>query len=199
MVQNFPGPYELRFFYTTPESGLTLNHVQRLNLNLTTQPNVGDAFVNINAVTRGGVATPDLATVVEDWLTLIDDEFSTTVSFPNVELWEYTPLTFDAKFISAYSPTANAGVNAAPTIPAQQSIITFRTAEGGILKINLMETVRSAQQQQSFPTGTPSINAIATFVTGSTNWILARDTSYPISRLRWLPGRNEALFKKRFR
>lgn len=199
MALNFPGPYELRIRYDTLHSGVTLIHQQRLNVDLTADPTPGDAFNNINAKTRGGIVTPDLAACVEAWFTLLRVRFHTTTTFGLVELWKYAPLTFDATFITSYNPVIVAGTSVNPTISTQQETLTFRTIEGGILRIQLMESVASTNQRQAYPTGDPNIDPIFVFVFGTTNWILARDTSYPFSAINHLGGQNEKLFRVRFR
>lgn len=200
MVQNFPGPYELRVEYTTKIGGTPLIHTQRLNVDLTAVPTPGDDFTNINLKTRGGILTPDLATGVENWLGLIDARFNISTDFGIVELWAYVPLTFDATFISAYSPTIVAGTDAVnSTIVAAQEVYTFRTVEGGVMRLTWIETTSLPTQPESFPTGTASINAIEQFIIGASNWVLARDTSYPFASMRFLGGQNEKTFRQRFR
>ncbi len=199
MVQNFPGPYELRFSYQTVTGGVTLSHTQRLNIDLTADPNPGDAFNNINAKTRAGIATPDLATVVEAWITLMAYRFHTTTVFGIVELWKYTAQSFDALFISSYNPTANAGLNANPVQGTRQEVFTFRTQEGGILRIQLMEGMFDSNVKEPYPTSAQDVDDIFEFVISTVNWILARDTSYPFSALNHLGSENEKLFRIRHR
>lgn len=199
MVDNFPGPYELRFRYDTVVSAVTLQHQQRLNLALTADPNPGDAFNNIQAITRGGIATPDLQAACGAWLTLLAQRFHTSTTFGIVELWKYTPLTYLAQFISAYTPAVAAGVSTDPTTVAQQETFTSRTVEGGIHRIQLMESVATVQIRTAYPTLNADIDAIFDFVASSINWILARDTSYPFASLNHLGGQNEKLFRIRFR
>jgi len=200
MVQNFPGPYELRIEYTTLIGAIPIIHTQRLNLDLTTIPNPGDDFTNINVVTRGGVATPVLSAVVDSWLFLVAGRFEDVTTFGIVELWKYTPLTFDAVFISAYTSVVTNGSDVTnPTVVATQEVYTFRTQEGGIMRLTWLETITAAAQPQTFPTGSATVDAIETFVVSSINWILARDTSYPFASLRFLGGQNEKTFRQRFR
>jgi hypothetical protein len=199
MALNFPGPYELRLNYTTVHTGVTLEHTQRLNVDLTADPTPVDAFNNINAKTRGGIVTPDLAAAVEAWLALIAPRFHTSSAFGIVELWKYVPLTFDAQFISSYNPTVVAGTDTNPTVATQQETLTFRTLEGGILRIQLMESVANTNQREPYPTGDVDIDPIFVFVFGTSNWILGRDTSYPFSAINHLGGQNEKLFRARFR
>ena len=199
MVQNFPGPYEIRLTYVTTVSGVPLGHTARYNLDLTAAPNPGDDFTNINVKTRGGIATPDLATAMEDWLGLLKVRHGTATTFGVIELWSYTPLTFDAIFISAYSPTIVAGTSVDLVVVSGMETYTLRTTEGGILRLVGIETTVGTNLRIPYPTTTASVDAIFDFVKGLTNWILGRDTSYPFAALNFLGGQNEKTFRQRFR
>jgi hypothetical protein len=50
MTLNFPGPYSLAISYV--ENGLT--HIQTLNIALSTDPDPGTPFSELNAVKKGG-------------------------------------------------------------------------------------------------------------------------------------------------
>jgi hypothetical protein len=200
MVENFPGPHELRFSYTTLIGAIPLTHTQRLSLALTTDPNPGAAFNNINAITRGLSVEPDLAAVVEAWLTLIAPRFPEDAVFGIVELWKYEPGGYQASFISAYSPTKTTGDNAVnSSLPAAQEVLTFRTMEGGVMRVTWIETTSGSTQPLPYPTSITGVDEIFEFVIGLTNWILARDTSYPFAALRFLGGQNEKTFRQRWR
>lgn len=200
MAANFPGPYELRFTYTTVPAGLTaLPHTQRLNLDLTTTPTPGTAFADIDAKTKGGILTPDLASVVDAWHSLIDILHNDQTTLGITELWSYTPLSFQSVFISSYNSGITDGLTVAAAIPAQQDILTFRTLEGGTLKVNFMERPASPYGSFAYPTAVAVIDAVFDFVTSDASWILARDTSYINGNLNWLVGQNEKLFRTRYR
>lgn len=199
MVQNFPGPYELRLSYVTQVAAVPLTHTARYNLDLTAAPTPGDDFTNINVKTRGGISTPDLAAVVEAWLALLAPRHATATSFGVLELWAYAPLSFDATFVSAYSPTIVVGTNVTGIRVAGMETYTFRTTEGGILRLVGIETSVTTNDRIPYPTGTSSADDIFDFVKGLTNWILGRDTSYPFAALNFLGGQNEKTFRQRFR
>ncbi|MGH9993576.1 MAG: hypothetical protein ACREAZ_13270 [Nitrososphaera sp.] len=200
MVTNFPGPYEVRILYdTTPTGQPRLFHQQRLNVALVGTPAPGTPFSAITAVTRGGVSTPTLSAAVDAWLTLMQPIFHTTSGFGLVELWKYTPNSFEAQFISSYNSALIAGTSPSVSGVAQQDVYTFRTLEGGIMRINFMEGINRPYQKQLYPTLTGAIDAVFAFIIGTTNWILARDTSYPFAALHYLAGQNEKLFRIRFR
>lgn len=201
MVQNFPGPYTLRFLYSSGDlnPGGDFSHGEELNLDLTAVPDAGSAFADIDAKTKGGILTPALNTLVEAWITLIAPFWQTITTFGNVELFKNVPLSHEADFISSYTPTANLGTGVGSNTPASQGIMTFRSLEGGILRLNFMEVIFPAAASSLLPVGNTALDAMEAFVISDASWILARDTSYINSGLRWLPGINERLFKKRYR
>lgn len=199
MALNFPGPFEVRLTQTALFASDPLAHTQRLSVDLTTDPPPGTGFLSINVKTKGGILTPTLASAIEAWLTLLKVQFADETSFGIVELWKYVPLSFEASFISSYNPTVVLGTSLDTTVKANQEIYTFRTTEGGIMRINLMETVRAVGLTISYPTGDAAEDAIFDFITSDANWILARDTSYPLASLNFLPGQNEKSFRQRFR
>ena len=58
MTLNFPGPYQVRIFYTTTSSSVAQVHMQALNLFIPSEPDPGTAFVDITpAWPAGGTPT----------------------------------------------------------------------------------------------------------------------------------------------
>lgn len=198
MALNFPGPYEVRLVYSTTPAGFPiLIHEQRLNCQIDSAPVPGETFDNITVLTRSG-ANIALDVAVDDWLVLIKPMFGTTTEFVLAELWKYAPDSFDATFISSYE-ILELGTGVGATQVAGQVIQTFRTINGGIMRLSFMESSIASGVSQT-PPFTPAVfNTIADFVTSASNWIYARDNSYPIARFKVNPGQNEALFKRRFR
>lgn len=198
MAFNYPGPYEIRLFYsTTPVGHPQMTHEQRLNCVVDSSPVPGTDFADITVETRSG-ANIALDVAVDQWVNLLQPNFHTSSEFVLAELWKYTPDTFDASFISAYE-IVEVGTSVGATVVAGQAILSFRTVNGGIMRLNLMESIHAVGQQQTFPTSVVVINDIADAIVASTNEWYARDNSYPISRYKFSPGQNEALFKRRFR
>jgi hypothetical protein len=198
MTINFPGPFELRLNYTTQITNVTFGHQARYNVILNPEPSPGTAFADIDIDLRGG-GSALLDTYCASWITLIDELYnSTTATFQNWELWKYTPLSFEASFVSAQDIGVN-GSSGAALFAAGQSILSFRTLEGGIMKLNFMESIVSAAASDPAPYTPSGLEAIRTFILGTTNGFLGRDTSYPFASIAHYPGQNEVLFKKRFR
>lgn len=193
MAENFPGPYELRIQYDTQ---LTYGrHIQRLNIDLTADPEPGPTtFAELTVVKNVG-NTP-LNTAVEAYLTLFRQMFNTAVDIGPITLWKYTPLTYESTFVTVYEPVIVSGTSGSATQQAGQAIITFYTEEGGILKLNFMESTHAHAADQAFPTNVSVVNNIADFVTGDDGFFIGRDTSRVLARKGWFPGINEALWKK---
>lgn len=195
MAINFPGPYELRFFYEV--DGLA--HQHRHSLDVPVDPAPGTPFLNIESISRLGNPVQLDTWVDSVWTELAPIYNTTSSSFGIVELWKYTAGTFDAQFISAYN---SAVTPSSPTqhIPAQQATFTFRTIEGGIFKVQLMESVLAGNGVNTYPIGGANYDDIfELFTNGGLSPALGRDTSYPFAALRVSLGPNEAVWRKRYR
>jgi hypothetical protein len=200
MALNYPGPYEVRYIYQcTATPGGELEHQTRLSLALEADPDVGTLFADIDVTPR--VAAPvDLQTVCNAFVQLVIDVYETGNSmWDRVELWKYTPDTFLATYISQLG-LAEDGDAVGSVVPAAQSIFTYRTEEGGIMKVTLMEPSHTPMVKQVYGDLNPPEDAIVDwFLDDAASFHLARDTSYPTAFLGWFPGQNEHVFKKRFR
>lgn len=199
MAINFPGPYELRIFYTVAVSGgLTLTHSQRLNVALTADPDPGTAF-GLITVNRGGASTDTLETVLNEWIALVRTIYNTSnTSFTLAELWKYEAQSFEASFVSAQDISLG-GSAAGGNVVTGQAIFTFRSAEGGVLKVNFMESILASGNKLQYAALSADGKAIVDYIIAVDGPFLARDTSQPFAFIATYPGQNEALFKKRFR
>lgn len=208
MTTNFPGPYEVRLFYSVNVTGAggVLQHEQRLNVQCASDPSVGTAFSAITLVNGYG-HNLDLQAVVDAWVAICKPlHNSGSATFDYAELWKYTPGTFLSSFVSSYTVGVG-GTSGSSVVPASQSIYTFRSTEGGILKISLLDTVEAVNALPKTYAGLSALEkAVADFVlddvpVGYTygNFFLARDTSYPFGFNRLFNGQNEKVFKKRYR
>lgn len=206
MTLNYPGPYELRIAYTPDTlAATTLQHMQRVNVKLVEPAAQGQAFSAYNFEDINGVVTQTLDTLVEDWLTAIMAAFNDGTTVDSVELWKYpTAQSFDSIFWATYQPTANAGTSVSSGQAGNQSIFTFRSQEGGTMKVSLMEPVDAMAPPVAYAALSAVNKAIVDFVLGGdgVNYsapFLARDTSYPFAFNRLFVGQNESTFKKRNR
>lgn len=193
MAVNYPGPYQLDIHYTV--SGET--HVAKYNVNLETAPSPGDSMSLINLVQRDGGLTPILSAIT-DWVNVIKAQFHTSVTFDLAELWSVAPLSTDRTYINSQT-IGIAGTSSNPVNLAHQVTMTFRTVEGGVMKIILLETSGVTLVREPYAGAHPGYQAIMDYVEGDDGWFLGRDTSYPIAKLNVIGGQNERVFKKRYR
>ena len=198
MAINFPGPYEVRINYNCNIGGLILNHTQRLNVRISGTPDVGTPFGSINCLRRDDQAF-NLASEVDAWVALLRPLYlAGGTNFTTAELWKYTAQSFESSFVSSYS-IGLAGTGGANNVGAGQVIWSFRTEEGGIMKIALMESAIQAGSSAGYANMSADQKAIADAVQLGTSPWLARDTSYPFTVIAMHPGQSEAVFKKRYR
>lgn len=200
MAENFPGPYQLRFYYSC-EPGLLpqFTHLLAVNVDLDGTPTPGDLFSAIDAKRRVGVpvaldtAVDAFVNVWKALLSLADQEIL------YCELWKFTAGTYDAQYISTYSINV-AGTNGGSSTAAKLDIWTFRTFEGGIMKIYTQEGPDTGKLQEIYSELDAAEAAFADWFTDdSTSYFLARDTSYPHVFYRRSAGESEKMFKLRFR
>lgn len=199
MALNFPGPYQLRFFYTTTVSSVVLEHTQALNINLSPAPSPGDAFDTIQPVFPISPTATDLADLVDqyvtDWKAAYSSGGSTMV---RCELWEYEPSSFDASFVSAYTINV-AGTSGSGTQSASQSIVTMRTNQGGIFKFVLMESVIVPGVTDPGTISNAALEAIIAKIESGEYPFIGRDGGWPFARIQHYPGQSEKIFKLRNR
>lgn len=193
MAENFPGPYQLDIHYTC--SGR--QHVAKYNCNTDGTPTAGDDLSTVYLVQRdaGLVSVVDALTA---WVTLIKNQFHTSVTFDYAEFWSVAPLSSERTFIGSQTLGIN-GTSSTAVELAHQSTYTFRTVEGGILKIVMLEDSSTNQLRVPYASLGTNQKAIMDFVDSDDSWILARDTSYAIAKLNCTSGQNEAIFKSRYR
>lgn len=202
MAINFPGPYEIRLFYSVAVAGFTAyQHVAKYNTDVAGTPDPGTP-PNEVLITRR-IASLDPAddmmdAVVDEWIALIDAYWSNACTFQRAELWSYEPESFDGQFITSYDIGVT-GVSPTAIVPASEVIHTYRTLEGGVMKLNFEEVSVAAGAQQALGTAGGVTGEVRDFILSTANWILARDTSYPFAAMFYSPGQNERTFKKRYR
>jgi hypothetical protein len=198
MAQNFPGPYEMRFFYEATVLARTFEHTFRLNVDCIGSPDVGDnsAGIDLETYIGGGRGMEDFA---DDLVNVIKTQFNTGVTFNRVELWQYAASSFDATFITSYTQGIS-GTSGAATVPASQNIYTFRTSNGGIAKLDLRHTIGGTNPAVFYPTANAPIDAIFAEISDSaTGCALGRDNGKLVSPLKWLGGINEKLVRELYR
>lgn len=198
MTLYYPGPFEVRIGYTVTIGSLPINHVQRLNCDVTSNPAPGTAFSAITVTKQGG-GTQNLNTAVDNWVLKLKAKYNgADCTITHAELWKYVANSFIASFISDYviNVTGTAGGG---TMLAGQGIYTFRTVQGHTMKVSLMEPVLTPAAPVVYTNLFTADKDIVDRILASDNSWIARDNSFPFAFLRYFPGENEAIFKKRLR
>lgn len=191
MTLNFPGPYEFRMFYTV----LTRQHVQKLSMDVVAPPNVGDPFSTITAKCRDENVVA-LNTAADAWVVVMKAFLkSTEATITHAELWKYTTGTFDATYLASYNISV-AGTSAGVANPSSQIIYTFRSDNGGIMRVVLMDTTVDPGPAQVFADLSAASLAVVNLVNSDASPWMARDNGYTHAFLRFLPGQSERWFKK---
>lgn len=194
MVTNFIGPNVITIDYTIGG----FKHLMNLNCEVLPGPVSGSPFSTIDLATKDA-STVDAQTAIEGFVNAIKPIFHTGAIFGEAILYSVPFGTTIKNFISSHSLTGFAGTAAGSGNLANQSTFTFRSQEGGILKIVALETVSTDRTRVPLATQTGVIGTFRDYVIATDTWLLARDTSYPISAIGYANGGNERLFKKRYR
>lgn len=196
-MTNFPGPYQVRLRYQAATTVGSRQHWGSVNLDMDTPADPGDPFVDWVCKSRLG-ATPTLKAFVDGLVAVVKERYPATESILYAELWQYTPGSNDAHFLSSYDINV-VGTNVSSLVQDSQEIYTFRSTNGGSARFNLMDTVAVPGQFLGYAGVGPTIKAVFDYLTAQNSPALARDNGYLFNPLNWLPGVNEALFKDRFR
>lgn len=197
-MPNFDGVWELRIFYTsTLSTAPVLDHVLRLDVNVTGEGAVGDPIENFDA-TRRNSATANMDVIIDELMDLIKPCFSADTEFGRAELWKIPEATYNATFYSVYE-LGFAGTNAGANNLSQQTTFTFRSAGGGTGRVQLMESAFSGSLRQSPPFAAAVANSLSNYIIGSTSAFLARDNTPFIARIHQCDGQNEIIWRKRNR
>lgn len=194
MALNYPGPYELRQFYSVDGE----DHEFRVSIQLNAPIAIGAEFTDIEGTSEDG-SLVTLSSFVDNMLDSMKAHIpSDTGAFGITELWIYQANSFEATYVSAYNSSI-APTGGSLERVALQVTYTWRTVEGGIMKLVLLDVSGDDEGgRNSYPTGGNTADAVFEFFTDKSNSLaVARDTSRPFKGLRQSFGQNELLFRKR--
>lgn len=193
-MSNLPGPYEIEFSldgWTSPNR----QHVIRHSVAVVGSPTAGTLPTAIDVQKMGG-GTAKLNVVANQIWEFYRLFWNNTILCSGYQLWKYVPGTLGKDFISTGTVT-NPAASGGGGINAAQLTQTYRSANGGILKLVLLETNQSGDARITLvpnAAGTPS-QKLAAYVMSADNVILARDDAYPVNPLRDSRGQNEKIWR----
>lgn len=198
-MPNYDGEYQVTIHYScTPSGQPALQHTMTFDVAVDGTPAVGTPFASVMVLRKGG-GTVDLENWIDStWMGLLLPLFSNTTEFQYAQL-DYIPEgTFAATTISNHL-LGITGSSASPAIAAQASVITFKSIDGHLMKLYLMETINASVIRDPYPVSGVGYTTLVNYVVSDASPIVARDNSYVNLVIALSPGQNEALFKKRYR
>lgn len=198
MVANLPGPYEIEYSLTG-WSAPARQHVFRVSVAAVGNPAAGSLPTAVDIQKMGG-GTAKLNVVANQLWEFVRLFYPVAITCSGYTLWKYVPGTLGKDFRSAGAVTNVAGSGAA-IAAASQIVHTFRSAFGGVMKIQLMETSFGGSNRITLvPNGAGvAYQRLAAYVLSADNIVLARDDSYPVAAMNVASSENEALFRLLYR
>lgn len=197
---NFPGPQVLRLHYTVAnQTGGTLTHTLNLNCKSEETYDPGEPWADINLIRSVGIPSA-IGSVVNAIVDEIEDFFnSTDVDFVLAELFNVAAGTEDFTFVAS-ATLALPGTAVGATNEASMTTLTFRTREGGIMRLQFMEDVNAYSQRLSYGDLNPASQSLVDYILDeSSDWFWGKDTSLPIAFLGMSTGPARATFNARYR
>ena len=190
-----PGPYTLEIDYVF--SGLS----HSLSVNCDT---IGDAAPGTPAddVSMRGKNSTDVSLdeFANDFWAVIRPFFQGLTLASTYTLWKRNIHNSEKQFISAGGLTSPNGGNPGANTASSQAIWTWRSNNGGILKINLLEGVFvSAPTVPLLSDGTAGVSALNTYMQSDTCCVMALDRGFAVAAGNSNYGQNEKIFTIRNR
>ncbi len=189
------GPYTLEIPYVNQ----SISHSIEFNCDVLGTPSTGDDPGDVNLRSKDGEGRPlnDSANAIWGFIRGL---LNTGTLASTYNLWKRNPDNNDKLFISGGSLTAPNGVAATASTLAWYGIYTWRSGNGGILKVSVMEPWVSANSRSPLAVSViPSVTAFNAWILGEDSVIMARDRSFPVAPMNESYGQNDKLFERRFR
>lgn len=194
MAENFLGPYYAEIKYRVDGH----SHKLGLNIDIDGSPAPGTPLYELNFVCKDGtLIAGNLA--IDGLIEVLRPYYTSVGVFESVRIDSVVPGTNTRVFLTADTLGA-IGTASGSYTKAHQLTLTFITAEGGSMRVTLLETFASALTivpQSTYPTGI-AFNLTEFFVKDDA-WVLAKDTSYPVAKRSYAGCMNNALERKRYR
>lgn len=197
-MANLPGPYEIEFElvgFVNP----TRSHFVRVACAALGSPAPGTLPTAIDIQKKGG-STAKLDIVANQYWEFVRLFYSNAIQCSGYQFWRYVTGTFAKDFISSGALT-NPACSGAGGQNAAQITLTFRSANGGIMKFVLLESNQTGDNRVALipnAAGTPP-QRVAAYMLSADGIQLARDDAYPVNALRDSRGQNERVWREIFR
>jgi len=198
-MPNLPGPYEIEFSlggWSAP----VRSHVMRFNVIAVGNPPAGTLATAIDIQKQGG-ATAKLNVVANQLWEFLRLAYHTSITCTGYTLWKYAVGTNAKDFVSAGTVTNPAGTSATSPTVAWEVIATFRSANGGIMKVVYLEPSLTGENRSTLTPNAAgnAIQRLASYILSADNIAIARDDAFIVAALRDSRGQNERIWRKIYR
>jgi hypothetical protein len=190
-----PGPYSVTIDYVQT----SLKHTIELQCDTVGAPAIGTAPSAVTLRSRDGTGVL-LNGAADAFWDLFRVFLPATTAASSYVLWKREPGISDKTFISGGDLTTPNGGGVGPVVLCWQAVMTMRTGNGNIMKINAMEPVTGGSFRLPIAaSGVLFADALATYLLSGDNWVQSRDRSFPVAKLNLALGQNEKTFRARNR
>lgn len=181
-----PGFVKIRY------TGSSLTHIQTLAVTPIGTPVIG---TDPTFAQKGG-ANALMSVCIDAYIAVAKALHSAAVTFVDAEFW-YQATPEDNPYWVFTHPIGVVGTHGTASVPERQSVISYRTGEGNNAFIYSMEVTGdiAGSQRQNFPTNKTYVNALNTYLVGSTSFVCARDGAFLITPVWWTTKNNDAIRK----
>lgn len=197
-MPNFDGLWTMRYRYSTVPTGfIAMEHRLTFDVKMSAAGEVGDTFDNFLLTRRDGDIV-DAETWAAAFTAILKTTLNATSEIATAELWFTPEGTTDSTFYSVLA-IGEVGSQVGNAAVAQQTTLTFRSAAGGIARIQVMEGYSSGNQYEYPPYSLAPFEALSDLVVSAASPVIARDNAFLIAPNRMSNGQNEKLWRKRYR
>lgn len=194
---NYPGPWQMRFFYDCIADGYTWHHVSTINMDVDTPPDPGSDFADYDLMSRQGLYY-SAETYADAVAAAMADMLQNNAVINYAELWKYEGASNDASFQSSYT-LGVAGTSASSTVTDSQAIWSMRSQNGGVAFFEMFHVISIQSARKSYAASGAAVTGVWDLLTDLSSPALARDGGYLFTPLWFMPGHSEHYFRKRLR
>lgn len=182
-----PGFVRLRYL------GSSLTHIQTIPVIPVGVPVIGDEpdFATKSTVNK------TMSECIDAYVNVFKAVMGPTVTIVDAEFWYQATPEDDPYWVFTY-PIGVVGTSGTASVPERQSVISYRTGQGGLAFHYMMEVNGSiaGSQRQNFPTNSTAVNAVNAFLVGTDSFFVGRDGAFFITPVWWTTKNNDAIRKK---
>lgn len=172
-------------------TGSSFPHHMLIPLNYDGIPTPG---IEPDILTKGGgtvAAATAMGALFDEFLPL----FASSTHFGLCEFHTVDPTTGEDQFIFGFN-LGGVGSNVGTRVPMAQFVMTFKTTNGSLYRLYLMETIVTVNRKEIPPFSDALYTNVANYIIGSDSPVYGRGNNYPFGAVSWLSKTNDKLRKQ---